>query len=109
MDGLQTQVISLMVKTEMVLKMLIYSPLNHLILLLAQEYFTEFSCQESLKLYISSIHPMISGPCRHGMASPQVADGGTASNMEGSCKYFEQAVANSRQGMVVQLGGWARC
>ena len=24
------------------------------------------------------------GPCHHGMARPQVADGGTASNMEGS-------------------------
>jgi hypothetical protein len=27
------------------------------------------------------------GPCHHGMARPQVADGGTASNMEGSCEY----------------------
>ena len=26
------------------------------------------------------------GPCHHGMARPQVADGGTASDMEGSCK-----------------------
>ena len=26
------------------------------------------------------------GPCHHGMAHPQVADGRTASNMEGSCK-----------------------
>jgi len=25
----------------------------------------------------------------HGMAHPQVVDGGTASNMEGSCKYIE--------------------
>jgi len=25
-------------------------------------------------------------PCHHGMARPQVADGGTASNMEGSCE-----------------------
>jgi hypothetical protein len=24
------------------------------------------------------------GPCHHGMARPQVADGGTASNVEGS-------------------------
>jgi len=24
------------------------------------------------------------GPCHHGMARPQVADGGMASNMEGS-------------------------
>jgi hypothetical protein len=26
------------------------------------------------------------GPCRHGMARPQVADGGTVSYMEGSCE-----------------------
>jgi hypothetical protein len=26
------------------------------------------------------------GPCHHGMARPQVADGGTASVMEGSCE-----------------------
>ena len=48
------------------------------------------------------------GPCHHGMARPQVADGGTASDMEGSCEYIEQAVADSRQGVVLQLGGWAR-
>ena len=29
------------------------------------------------------------GPCHHGMARPQVADGGTASDMEGSCEYIE--------------------
>jgi len=38
------------------------------------------------------------GPRHHGMTRPQVADGGTASNMEGSCEYIEQAVADSRQG-----------
>ena len=26
------------------------------------------------------------GPCHHGMARPQVADAGTASDMEGSCE-----------------------
>jgi hypothetical protein len=26
------------------------------------------------------------GPCHYGMARPQVADGGTASYMEGSCE-----------------------
>jgi len=26
------------------------------------------------------------GPCHHGMARPQVADRGTASNKEGSCE-----------------------
>ena len=49
------------------------------------------------------------GPCHYGMARPQVADGGTASDMEGSCEYIEQAVADSRQGAVLQLGGCARC
>jgi hypothetical protein len=29
------------------------------------------------------------GPCHHGMARPQVADGGTASSMEGSCELIE--------------------
>jgi hypothetical protein len=29
------------------------------------------------------------GPCHHGMARPEVEDGGTASNMEGSCEYIE--------------------
>ena len=26
------------------------------------------------------------GPCHQGMARPQIADGGTASDMEGSCE-----------------------
>ena len=29
------------------------------------------------------------GPSHHGMARPQLADGGTACNMEGSCVYIE--------------------
>jgi hypothetical protein len=33
-----------------------------------------------------SILTMNVGPCHHGMARPQVADGGTASYMEGSCE-----------------------
>ena len=33
--------------------------------------------------------PLQEGPCHHGMACPQVADGGTASSMEGSCEYFD--------------------
>jgi len=48
------------------------------------------------------------GPCHNGMARPQVVDGRTASNMEGSCEYIELAVADSRQGVVLQLGVWAR-
>ena len=44
------------------------------------------------------------GPCHHGVGRPQVADGGTASNMEGSCEYIEQAFADSRQGVVLRLG-----
>jgi len=49
------------------------------------------------------------GPCQHGMGRPQVADGGMASNMEGSCEYIGKAVADSRKGVVLQFGGWARC
>jgi hypothetical protein len=30
--------------------------------------------------------PMNVSPCHHGMARPQVADGGTACDMEGSCE-----------------------
>jgi len=33
--------------------------------------------------------PCFVGPCHHGMARPQVADEGTASDMEGSCEYIE--------------------
>jgi hypothetical protein len=29
------------------------------------------------------------GPCHHGMARPQVANGGTVSYMEGNCEYIE--------------------
>jgi hypothetical protein len=29
------------------------------------------------------------GPCHHGMAGPEVTDGGTASNMDGSWEYIE--------------------
>jgi hypothetical protein len=32
------------------------------------------------------VEPMDVGPCHHGMAVPRVADGGTASYMEGSCE-----------------------
>ena len=39
------------------------------------------------------------------MARPQVPDGGTACNMEGSCEYIEEAVVESRQSEVLQLGG----
>ena len=28
--------------------------------------------------------------------------------MEGSCEYIEKAIADSRQGVFLQLGGWAR-
>jgi len=47
-------------------------------------------------------------PCHLGMVHPQVAEGGTASNMKGTCEYIEQAVADIRHGLVLQLGCWAR-
>jgi len=37
------------------------------------------------------------------MAHPQVADGGTTSNMVGSCEYKEYAVADNGQGLVLQI------
>jgi hypothetical protein len=40
-------------------------------------------------LLVCQTHSMMSGSLYHGMACPQVADGGTASNMEGSCEYIE--------------------
>jgi len=43
------------------------------------------------------------------MALPQVAGGGAASIVEGSCEYIESAVTYSRQGVVLQLGGSDRC
>jgi hypothetical protein len=33
--------------------------------------------------------PMNVAPRHYGMARPQIADGGTASYMEGSCEYIE--------------------
>jgi len=39
------------------------------------------------------------------MARPQVADGGTASSVEGGCEYIEEAVADGRQGVALQRGG----
>ena len=35
---------------------------------------------------IMEIRPFEVGPYHHGMAGPQVADGGTASDMEDSCE-----------------------
>jgi hypothetical protein len=43
-----------------------------------------------LKLAITNlVTSSLVGPCHHDMARPQVADGGTASSSEGSCKYIE--------------------
>lgn len=48
---------------------------------------------------------MIVGPCQYGTERPQVADRGTDSNFEGSCKCIEETVGNSRQEVVFQVGG----
>ena len=45
------------------------------------------------------------GHCHHGMARPQVLDGVTASSMVASREYMEQAVVNSRQGIVLLIMG----
>jgi len=42
------------------------------------------------------------------MARPQVADGGTATSVEGSCEYIEEAVAEADKGWPFSVGGWAR-
>ena len=36
-------------------------------------------------MLITSLYMNV-GPCHHGIVRPLVADGGTASNMEGSCE-----------------------
>ena len=46
-------IISLMTRTDMVLEELVYSSFDHLMRLLAQEYFIEFSHCEIFKLYIT--------------------------------------------------------
>jgi hypothetical protein len=46
-------------------------------------------------------------PCHHGMARPRMRMERSPPSMEGSCEYIEAAVADSRQGVVLQLGGWA--
>jgi hypothetical protein len=43
------------------------------------------------------------------MALPQVADEGKAPHMQGSCEYIEKEVADNRQGVVLKLGGFAKC
>jgi hypothetical protein len=58
---------------------------------------------------LSYYYPSKAGPCHHGMARLQVADGGTASKMEGRCEYLEYVVVDSLQGVVLKLGSWARC
>jgi hypothetical protein len=40
----------------------------------------------SQKHFVLLVYSMNVSPCHHGMARPQVADGGTASYMEGSCE-----------------------
>lgn len=49
---MDASVSSLMVRTEMVLKTLVYSPSNHLTRVVFQENITEFSCHESSMLRI---------------------------------------------------------
>ena len=42
--------------------------------------------ENNIRKDIRDIEPFFVGPCHHCMARPQVADGGTASDMEGSCE-----------------------
>jgi len=52
---------------------------------------------------------LLLGPCHHGKARTQVVAGGMASSIDGSCKYIEWEVADSRQWVAFQLGDWASC
>jgi hypothetical protein len=49
-----------------------------------QVSFTEYSSHS--KLFQVGVLDVNVGSCHHGMARPQVADGGTASYLEGSCE-----------------------
>jgi hypothetical protein len=40
-------------------------------------------------MYVCKFFPVFVGPCQHGTARTQVADGGTANDMEGSCDLIE--------------------
>jgi hypothetical protein len=55
-------------------------PIHIKILLINNEY-KLFNVLETCSMNV--------GPCHHGMTAPQVADGGTTSDMEGSCEYIE--------------------
>ena len=48
--------------------------------------FEDYFSRSNLFLSHMVKFPCVVGPCHHGMARPQVADRGTASNMEGSCE-----------------------
>ena len=39
-----------------------------------------------LLITVYTTEPCVVGPCHHGMARPQVAERGTASDMESSCE-----------------------
>jgi hypothetical protein len=45
------------------------------------------------------------GPCHHGMARPQVADGGTASNMEVAVNKLNKQPRTADEGWSSSLGG----
>ena len=48
---------------------------------------TKLLCHpQGVRSYTLLSYTSVVGPCHHGMARPQVADRGTASNMEGSCE-----------------------
>ena len=56
--------------------------------LLKQEHLQWVSLYGDFVMYYGG-RTMNVGPCHHGMARPRFADGGTVSNMEGSCEQIE--------------------
>ena len=59
----------------------------------------------SLNDQVSHPYTTVETTFHHDMARPQIAVGGTASDMEGSCEYIEYEIADSLQGAVPPCGG----
>jgi hypothetical protein len=59
-------------------------------------------------LFQPEIPPCHVAPCHHSMARRQVTDGGEALQFWSVAANIKEAVADSRQRVVLQLGGWAR-
>jgi len=62
----------------------------------------------SMQLVENFFRPCYVGHCHYGMVHASVLVAETASDMEDSCEYIEEAVADSRKTVVLQHGSWVR-